>query len=123
MSSFIFKRLSNSSLESSDNISELSVLGEFLEDLNYLDEVLGDNNNESSNSDDSEHRREIRKRERERLLPFYAKRKDVLDHFDDEKIRQTFRFDRPSIQFITGSMLYYFSSLWLPNELKFHFQK
>jgi hypothetical protein len=115
--------LSNSSLESSDNISELSVLGEFLEDLNYLDEVLGDNNNESSNSDDSEHHREIRKRKRERLLPFYAKRKDVLDHFDDEKIRQTFRFDRPSIQFITGSMLYYFSSLWLPNELKFHFQK
>jgi len=98
LSSFIFKRLSNSSLESSDNISELSVLGEFLEDLNYLDEVLGDNNNES-------------------------KRKDVLDHFDDEKIRQTFRFDRPSIQFITGSMLYYFSSLWLPNELKFDFQK
>jgi hypothetical protein len=86
---------------------EFRLLGKFLEDFDYLDENLGDNNNESSNS----HCREIQKK-RGRLLPFYAKRMDILEYFADEKVRRIFRFDRPSIQIITDTMLlYYFSSL------------
>ena len=80
------------SSKKSDNISELD------EFRNDLDEVLGENH-ESSNS---VLQRENRKRKRQRLAPFYANRKDVLQYFDDEKLRRTFRFDRVSIEYITG---------------------
>jgi hypothetical protein len=93
---------SSSDSSSSENGDELN---EFLDDLNYLNGVLRDNASESSNSEDSDYRRESRKRKRETMSGFYAKRKDVLQFFDEEKIRRTFRFDRASIEFITGIFL------------------
>ncbi len=67
--------------------------------LNDINVVLGENR---SDSEDSVQRQEIRRRKRDRMEPFYKKRNDVLEYFDDEKIQRTFRFDRASIQFITG---------------------
>ena len=81
-------------------------LDEMLIYFRHLDEV---NDGEFRNSDysetpseDSDQRRQIIRRNRDRLRPFYANRKDILTHFDDEKLRKTFRFDRDSINFITG---------------------
>lgn len=88
---------SSSNTESSDSSDDSIVdIDEFLNDLNV---VLGEN---GSDSEDSVQRREVRRRKRDRMQPFYKKRKDVLEYFDDEKLRRTFRFDRASIQFIIG---------------------
>ncbi len=76
--------------EFSNNLNKSSELDEFLTDINDLDEILGVNNNEYANSDDSEDCRDIQENHRERLLPFYAKRKDLFQHFDDEKVRRAF---------------------------------
>lgn len=90
--------MSSSTSDFSDLSDNVMDVDEFLHDLN---EILSENGNDSS-SDDGVQRREIRRKNRERLWPFYQRRKDVLDYFDDEKLRRTFRFDRASIQFITG---------------------
>jgi hypothetical protein len=67
--------------------------------LNDINVVLGENR---SDSEDSVQRQEVRRKKRDRMRPFYKKRKDVLEYFDDDKIRRTFRLDRVFIQFITG---------------------
>lgn len=89
----------DSSSSSSDNNNDLN---EFLNDFNNLDGSFSENGSESSNSDASNHRRECRKRRRDRMSNFNAKRKDVLQLFGNEKIRKTFRFDLASIHFIAG---------------------
>lgn len=63
--------------------------------LNYINVVLVENRSDSEDQ-------EVRRKKRDRMRPFYKKRKDVLEYFDDDKIRRTFRFDRVFIQFITG---------------------
>ena len=67
--------------------------------LNDINLVLYENR---SDSEDSVQRQEVRRKKRDRMRPFYKKRKDVLEYFDDDKIRRTFRLDRVFIQFITG---------------------
>ncbi|EFX79991.1 hypothetical protein DAPPUDRAFT_103833 [Daphnia pulex] len=68
--------------------------------LNDINVVLGENR---SDNEDSVQRQEVRRKKRDRMRPFYKKRRDVLEYFDDDKIRRTFRFDRVFIQFITGT--------------------
>lgn len=82
---------SSSNTESSESSDDgIFNLDYFLDDINV---VLGEN---------SVQRQEVRRRKTDRMKPFYKKRKDLLEYFDDEKIRRTFRFDRASILFITG---------------------
>ena len=40
--------------------------------------------------------------EKNQRRPFYRPRSDILDLFDDEHCRKCFRFDKPSILYITG---------------------
>jgi len=35
-------------------------------------------------------------------MPFYERRKDIFDMFDDEQVVRTFRFDKQTIFYITG---------------------
>ena len=37
-----------------------------------------------------------------RMKPFYETRKDIFTIFNDEQIRETFRFDKESIHYITS---------------------
>ncbi|KZR98372.1 Uncharacterized protein APZ42_006240, partial [Daphnia magna] len=74
------------------------VIDEFLEDLDNLTDNVDDSSTESANSERSDER-SARKR---RLIPFYQTRKDVLSYFSAEKLMRTFRFDRPSIEYLTA---------------------
>lgn len=74
------------------------VIDEFLEDLDNLTDNVDDSSTESGNSERG-NERIARKR---CLIPFYQTRKDVLSYFSAEKLMRTFRFDRPSIEYITG---------------------
>jgi hypothetical protein len=88
---------SSSNTESSESSDDgIFNVDYFLDDINV---VLGENRSDSENS---VQRQEVRRRKSDRMKPFYKKRKDLLEYFDDEKIRRTFRFDRASILFITG---------------------
>ena len=40
-----------------------------------------------------------------RLVPFYERRKDIFDMFNDEQIVRTFRFDKQAILYITGNKI------------------
>jgi hypothetical protein len=51
---------------------------------------------------DSDVKREQSRVWRRCLLIFYSTRKDVFSYFCEEKLITTFRFDRPSIEYITG---------------------
>ena len=56
-----------------------------------------------SDSDAEIHRNERRRQHVSRLLPFYAKRKDLYFFYDDDDVIRTFRFDKPSIAYIIGN--------------------
>lgn len=60
---------------------------------------------DEENSEEEEIRVEQRDAGIVRMREFYERRIDILDYFDDEKIRKTFRFDRVSINYITGNRL------------------
>jgi hypothetical protein len=69
----------------------------------FLD--LGNITNSSvmlSSDSDSDVKREQSRVRRRCLLLFYSTRKDVFSYFCEEKLITTFRFDRPSIEYITG---------------------
>lgn len=74
------------------------VIDEFLEDMGNLT----DNFDDLSTGSDNELRAENRRAKKRRLIPFYRTRKDILSYFSADKLMATFRFDRPSIEFITG---------------------
>ena len=38
-------------------------------------------------------------------MPYYQRRKDIFDMFNDEQIVRTFRFDKQTIFYITGIKL------------------
>ena len=73
-----------------------------------IDEFLGDMDNLTDNLDDSSidsdnlERADERRARKLRLIPFYRTRKDILSYFSAEKLIRTFRFDRTSIEYITG---------------------
>lgn len=74
------------------------VIDEFLEDMGNLT----DNFDDLSTGSDNEFRAENRRAKKSRLIPFYRTRKDILSYFSADKLMATFRFDRPSIEFITA---------------------
>lgn len=80
-------------------------MDEFFADLGELTDL---SDYESSESEETELRKEERRRRTSRLAPFYTTRKDVLIYFEEDKLLKTFRFDRNSIEFITGN--WYFPS-------------
>jgi hypothetical protein len=73
------------------------VIDEFLEDLANITDNVDDSSTEIANSE----RAEERSARKHRLIPFYQTRKDILSYFA-EKLMRTFRFDRPSIEYLTG---------------------
>lgn len=94
---------SSTDSDSSFNV-ETDEFDELMIDLRNIDEVDGEMNDSDNNetSEDSDHRRQRNRINRNRLRPFYVNRKDIFTLFDDEKLQKTFRFDRDSINFITG---------------------
>ena len=93
-----------SNTDSDSSNVETDEFDELMVDLRNIDEVDGKLNDSanSETSEDSDHRRQRIRINRNRLRPFYVNRKDILTLFDEEKLRKTFRFDRDSINFITG---------------------
>lgn len=92
---------SSTDSDSSFNV-ETDEFDELMIDLRNIDEVDGEMNDSdnSETSEDSDHRRQRHRVNRNRLCPFYVNRNDILILFDDEKLRKTFRFDRDSINCI-----------------------
>jgi hypothetical protein len=78
-----------------------NVIDEFLEDMGNLT----DNFDDLSTGSDNELVAENRQAKRSRLIPFYRTRKDILRYFSVDKLMTTFRFDRPSIEYITGFII------------------
>lgn len=76
---------------------DVNEIDEFMEDLANLTDV-----SDYLSSSDSEGRKEERLIKKSRLIPFYKTRKDILTYFCEEKLMRTFRFDRVSIEYITG---------------------
>lgn len=74
------------------------VIDEFLEDFDNLTDNVDDSLTESANSE----RADERSAKKRHLIPFYQTRKDILSYFYAEKLMRTFRFDRPSIEYLTG---------------------
>jgi hypothetical protein len=75
------------------------VIDEFLEDVGNLT----DNFNNLSTVSDNELRAENRRAKKRRLIPFHRTRKIYsLSYYSADKLMATFRFDRPSIEFVTG---------------------
>lgn len=68
-------------------------LGEFTDLTDY----------ESFEGEETELRQEKWRRRTNRFVTFYTTRKDVLIYFEEDKLLKTFRFDRNSIEFITGN--------------------
>ncbi len=77
------------------------VIDEFLEDMGNLTDIFDD----LSKWSDNELRAENRRVKKSRLIPFYRTRKDILSYFSADKLITTFRFDRPSIEYITGFII------------------
>jgi len=87
-------------------------IDEFLEDMGNLT----DNFDDLSTGSDNDFRAENRRAKKRRLIPFYRTRKDILSYFSADKLMTTFRFDRPSIEYITGFII----KKLLQNESPFH---
>jgi hypothetical protein len=66
-----------------------------------------------SSDSDSDVKREQSRVRRRCLLIFYSTRKDVFSYFCEKKLITSFRFDRPSIEYITGIItLFNIQSHW-----------
>ena len=78
-------------------MEDFDLIDEFEEDLGLLESDF----NDSSSSEDED----IRHARLSKLKAFYSQRQKLFELFDDEKLRKTFRFDRPSIMYITGTTI------------------
>jgi hypothetical protein len=79
-------------------VDHTDVIDEFLEDLDNLTDNVDDPSTKSANSE----RADERSAKKRHLIPFYQTRKDILSYFYAEKLMRIFRFDRPSIEYLTG---------------------
>ncbi len=84
-------------------MEDIDEIDAFLQDLGNLTDT---SNIFSSDSSDNEVQIERRNQKRRRLIPFYQTRNDVLTYVSEEQLIKTFRFDRPSIENITGFTLF-----------------
>ena len=94
-----------------DDIDEIDF---FLQDLGDLTDRSDIFSSDDSVSEERIERRNIRRR---RLIPFYQTRKDVLTYFSEEQLIKTFRFDRLSIENITGFIFNLFLTRNVANNL------
>ena len=77
---------------------EESLFEEYERETRYLNGIFSDSSDSSDENDGTGRNREL-------LQPFYKRRKDIFELFDDEKIRKTFRFDKESILYLSGIYL------------------
>lgn len=88
---------------------------ELEDDLDDLNDLIGENSSSEDEDERVAHRDEVRNR----MAPFYADRGCIFDFFDDKQIYKIFRFDKETIYYITGtcivvpSIVYYFKLLIL----------
>lgn len=87
-------------------VTELEEMLIDLENIEQLEFEFNVSEKSDASSESSVERQQIGQINRNRLRQFYGNRKDVLLHFDDDKIRKTFRFDRASINFICGNKIF-----------------
>jgi len=90
-------RMDSDSSDSSDN--------DLFEFLDFLHEfgTANDRRHESETESETENETEGNVNYPiNRLVPFYERRKDIFDMFNDEQIVRTFRFDKQAILYITG---------------------
>jgi hypothetical protein len=63
-----------------------------------LKKILDSDDNSSQSEDENDRQTRIGN-----LRTFYSQRKNMFELFDEEKTRKTFRFDKPSIIYITSN--------------------
>ena len=93
-------RMDSDSSDSSDN--------DLFEFLDFLHEfgTANDRRHESETESETENETEGNVNYPiNRLVPFYERRKDIFDMFNDEQIVRTFRFDKQAILYITGNKI------------------
>jgi len=94
-------RMDSDSSDSSDNdlFEFLDFLHEFgtANDRRHESETESETENETENETEGNVNYPIN-----RFVPFYERRKDIFDMFNDEQIVRTFRFDKQAILYITG---------------------
>ena len=78
-------------------MEDFDLIDEFEEDLGLLESDF----NDSSSSEDED----VRDARLLQLKTFYSQRQKLFELFDDNKLMKTFRFDRPSIMYITGAAI------------------
>jgi len=74
---------------------------DLLEFVEFLDDLATEADQEHENDTESETEGNVNC-PINRLMPFYERRKDIFDMFDDEQVVRTFRFDKQTIFYITG---------------------
>ena len=77
---------------------------DLLEFVEFLDDLATEADQEHENDTESETEGNVNC-PINRLMPYYQRRKDIFDMFNDEQIVRTFRFDKQTIFYITGIKL------------------
>ena len=75
-------------------MNDYNLIEEFEEDFRLLES--DDNSSHSEDENDRQTRLG-------NIRTFYSQRRKIFELFDDEKTRKTFRFDKPSIMYITSN--------------------
>ena len=86
----------------SDDLDSLLEFDEFLENLATEADQEHENDTESETESETEGNVNC---PINHMMPFYQRRKDIFDIFDDEQVVRTFRFDKQTILYITGIKL------------------
>jgi len=87
----------------SDDLDSLLEFDEFLENLATEADQEHENDTESETESEIESETEGNVNcPINHMMPFYQRRKDIFDMFDDEQVVRTFRFDKQTILYITG---------------------
>ena len=75
-------------------MNDYNLIEEFEEDFR----ILESDDNSSHSEDENDRQTRLGN-----LRTFYSQRRKIFELFDDEKTRKTFRFDKPSIMYITSN--------------------
>ena len=101
----------------SDDLDSLLEFDEFLENLATEADQEHENDTESETESETEGNVNC---PINHMMPFYQRRKDIFDMFDDEQVVRTFKFDKQTILYIKGIKLKFITGT-VPNLVLIYF--
>lgn len=81
-------------------------LEDMLKDFDEVESIISSNNSDIDSDEEDEILAERRIQRIQRLNEFYLRRGEIFYVFDNQQVYKTFRFDKPSIDYIVSE--YYF---------------